>query len=142
MDKPIVTEEVKRDLLESFKKLEEPVTLAVFTKDGVNDQYNKIATQIITEIAAVDKRLSVEFHSIGDEYAQKHNVLRSPTILIAPERFHIRFTGAPLGEEGRSLVMALILASSSKAGVLSPASMKKLEGLDAKRHVTVFVSPT
>ena len=142
MDKPIVTEEVKRDLLENFKKLEEPVTLAVLTKEGVNDQYNKIATQLITEIAAVDKRLSVEFHSIGDEYSKKHGVLRSPTILIAPDKYNIRFTGTPLGEEGRSLVMSLILASSRKATVLSPESVNKLGELKEKRHVTVFVSPT
>ena len=142
MDKPIVTEEVKKDLLKSFKSLEGPVTIAVFTKEGVNDQYNKIASQLITEMAAVDERLSAEFHSIGDESSEKHNVLRSPTILIAPDKYNIRFTGTPLGEEGRSLVMALILASSSKATVLSPSSRKKLGELKEKRHATVFVSPT
>ena len=142
MDKPIVTEEVKKDLLESFRNLAEPVTIAVFTKEGVNDQYNKIATQLITEMAAVDGRISAEFHSIGDKPSEKYNVLRSPTVMIAPDRYDIRFTGTPLGEEGRSLVMAIILASSSKAAVLSAESVKKLEELNEKRHVTVFVSPT
>jgi len=142
MDKPIVTDEVKKDLLENFKHLKEPVTIAVFTKEGVNDQFNKIATQLVTEIAAVDDRVKAEFHAIGGKESARYKVERSPSVLIAPDKYNIRFTGTPLGEEGRTFVMSIILASTSKVSVLSPDSIAKLEKLDAKRDVRVYVSPT
>jgi len=142
MDKPIITDEVKKDLRENFKRLDNPVTIAVFTKEGVNDQYNRIATQLITEMADVDKRVKAEFHVIGGKESAEHGVERSPTILIAPDRYRIRFTGTPLGEEGRTLVMSIILASSSKVNVLSPESTKRLLELKEKRNARVFVSPT
>jgi thioredoxin reductase (NADPH) len=141
-EKPIVTEEVKKDLTENFRLLREPVTIAVFTKEGVNDQYNKIASQLIAEIAAVDERISVEFHHIGDESSTKYDVERSPTILIAPDKYRIRFTGTPLGEEGRTLVLSIILASTAKAPMLSTGFAEKVRQLTEKRDVRVFVSPT
>ena len=142
MDNPIINDEVKKDLRKSFESLENPVTISVFTKDGVNDQYNRIAIQLITEVAAVDDRINADFHSIGGKESQEHGVQRSPTILIAPDRYRIRFTGTPLGEEGRTLVMSIILASSSKVNVLSPESTKRLHELKEKRQARVFVSPT
>jgi thioredoxin reductase (NADPH) len=142
MEKPIVTDEVKKDLKENFKHLKEPVAIAVFTKDGVNDQYNRIARQLISEVAAVDERVSAEFHNIGDEASERYDVKRSPTILIAPDRYRIRFTGTPLGEEGRTLVLSIILASTSKAPMLSPGFPEKMPEVNGKRDVRVFVSPT
>jgi len=142
MDKPIVTEEVKKDLEENFRHLVNPVKIAVFTKDGINDQYNKIAKQLIGEVAAVSDKLSVEFHEIGDKASRKYGVERSPSILIAPDRFSIRFTGTPLGEEGRTLVLALILASTARAPMLKPEFSSRIEDLKEKRDVRVFVSPT
>lgn len=142
MDKPLVTEEVKKDLRENFKHFKDPVAIAVFTEEGVNDQYNKIAKQLMSEIAAVDGKLSVEFYNIGDEASEKYGVKRSPTILIAPDKYRIRFTGTPLGEEGRTLVLALILASIGKAPMLKPEFEKRLPELKESRDVRVFVSPT
>lgn len=132
---------MREGLRESFALLTNPVRVALFTKKGANDQYNEVTAQLLREIAAIDPRLSVEFHTLGDEESRRLGVDRSPTLLIAPEKYSIRFTGSPLGEEGRTLVMALIMASTGKT-VLSPDSLKRLERLKKKRHVRVFVSPT
>jgi thioredoxin reductase (NADPH) len=51
------------------------------------------------------------------------------------------FRGAPLGEEGRTLVMSMILASTGQ-GALKESSVKKLQKLDERRLVKIFVSPT
>jgi len=140
--KPIVTEEVRKDLKENFQLLREPVTIAVFTREGQNDQYNRLATQLISEVASVDEKISVEFHPIGGDAAAKYRVERSPTILIAPERYRIRFTGTPLGEEGRTLVLSIILASIAKAPMLSEGFSETILKLTEKRDVRVYVSPT
>lgn len=137
----VVTGEMRASLKESFKALKDDVTLHVFTKKGVNDQFNELASQVIREIAKVDPKTKAQFHKIGDEASKKYGVERSPTVLISPEKYNIRFTGSPLGEEGRSLVMAIIMASTGQT-IASDASRKRLSRLKEKRHVRVFVSPT
>lgn len=141
MEKRFLTEEVIKDLRESFKLLAEDVTVAVFTREGANQKYNEVATQLVTEIAEVEPRIKAEIHNIGDETSSRYGVQRSPTILVAPEKYNIRFTGAPLGEEGRSFVTALIMASTGKS-TMRPESSAKINNLNDKRDVRVYVSPT
>jgi thioredoxin reductase (NADPH) len=141
MAEPILNEEVIKDLKKAFEQLEGEVTVSLFTQKGLNDQYNEIARQLITEIAAVDKRIKPEFHETGGEEAQRYGISGSPTLLICPEKYRIMFRGAPLGEEGRTLVMSLILASTGQ-GAVQESSVKKLQKLKDRRLIKVFVSPT
>jgi thioredoxin reductase (NADPH) len=141
MEKEILTADMRSTLKENFKLLRDPVTLLLFTKEGVNDQYNGIARELITEIAGLEQKLRAEFHTVGDEASKQYGVHRSPTLLIEPEKYRIRFTGAPLGEEGRTLVLAIIMASTGQPAVTED-SMERLKHVAEKRHVRVFVSPT
>ena len=65
-------------------------------------------------LAELTDRLKVTYHTVGDELSVKRNVTRSPSILIAPDTYRIRYTGAPVGEEGRSFLVALMMASTGK----------------------------
>ncbi len=141
MAEPILNEAIIQDLKKSFEKLDAEVTVAVFTKKGLNDQYNELTVQLITEIAEVDDRIKPEFHKIGDEDSKRYGVTSSPTLLICPEKYRIMFRGAPLGEEGRTLIMSLLMASTGHGSIREP-SIKKLQKLDDRRQVKVFVSPT
>lgn len=141
MEKEIITEEIKEVLRETFKDLKEDVYIEVFTKKGVNDQFNDATTKLIRAISSTTPKVKASFHKIGDEVSIKRGVERSPTILIAPDKFSIRFTGAPLGEEGRSLIISILMASTGKV-LLSEASLKSLRRLDSERKIQVFVSPT
>ena len=66
---------------------------------------------------------------------------RSPTILIQPDRYRIRYVGAPAGEEGRSFIETLLAVSTGQSG-LQPASRQALAALAEPRRVRVFVSPS
>ncbi len=137
----IITKEMRQSLKESFQSLAGQVDLHVFTKKGANDQFNEIVSEMIREIVDVDPRLKAHFHEVGNDASKKYRVERSPTVMISPEKYDIRFTGSPLGEEGRSLIMAIIMASTGKT-IASDDSRKRLARLREKRHVRVFVSPT
>jgi thioredoxin reductase (NADPH) len=141
MAEEIITESMRESLKESFKALAGDVNMHVFTKKGSNDQYNDLTVQVIREIAETHPKIKAHFHELGDEDSKKYDVRRSPTLLISPEKYNIRFTGSPLGEEGRSLVMAIIMASTGQT-IASEDSRKRLDRLKEKRHVRVFVSPT
>ncbi len=136
-----MTREMKDSLAESFEALTGKVTLHVFTRKGDNDQFNEMTTTIVREIAGLNPKLMAHFHKIESGASKRYGVERSPTLLISPEKYSIRFTGSPLGEEGRSLVMAIIMASAGNT-LVSEDSRKRLSLLNEKRHIRVFVSPT
>ncbi len=144
MAEEIMTPEVVKALKEAFKGLKDDVTLHVFTKRGVNDQFNDILAGLVRGVASLDERVKAYFHDIGDERdvaSRRYGVERSPTLLIGPERYRIRYTGAPIGEEGRSFIAAILMASAGR-GFLVAESAKKLAALDSRRDVKIFVSPT
>ena len=135
-------DDVKKVIKETFfKELKEDVALEVYTKPGVNDQFNEAAVSLIKALSELSVKLKVSFHTVDDEQSVKRNVHRSPTVLIAPDKYRLRYTGAPLGEEGRSLLVAILMASTGKSVLTAPA-MEKIAGLKEKRDVQVFVSPT
>lgn len=137
----ILNDAIVKDLKTAFEQLESEVNVFVFTKEGENDQYNELASQLIREIAAVDSRIKPEFHKVGGKESERFGVHSSPALLVCPDKYRIMFRGAPLGEEGRTLVMALIMASSGRSAIREP-SVKKLQRLEDRRLVKVFVSPT
>ncbi len=143
MAEEIIPDDVKQTIKATFQEtLKEDVIIEVFTESGKNDQFNEAAVALVRSLAPLSEKLKVSFHAIGDERAVKRNVTRSPSILIAPDKYRIRFTGAPVGEEGRSFFTAIIMASTGKP-LLSEQSVKQIaEQLNEKRDIQVFVSPT
>lgn len=139
----LIPDDVRQSIRKSFlETLKDDVVLEVYTKTGANDQFNAAAVALVQVLAGLSDKLKASFHTVGDEQSVKRKVTRSPTILVAPDKYRIRFTGAPVGEEGRSFLLAIIMASSGKS-ILSEPSVKKIaEDLREKREIQVFVSPS
>ena len=142
MPEDIITPEVEKTLLETFaRELKGEVTLHVFTKKGHNDQFNDVLINLVQGVARIEKRIKAFYHQIGDADAAGFKVTRSPSLLISPEKYNIRYTGAPLGEEGRSLIAAILMAGSGR-DFLEQESRNRIKKLSVHRNVMVFVSPT
>jgi len=131
--------DAKKVLHERFKQLKEKVVLDVFTKDGLNDQFNELIVFFTKEISKLSDKITVNFHKVDDNVSNKYNVTRSPTILFNPLEYNIRYTGAPFGEESRSFIDAIIMVSQRKS-FLSKESKVLLSQLSESRHVQVFVT--
>jgi thioredoxin reductase (NADPH) len=134
-------EKSRNDLTTLFKELVHPVNLHMFTLAGTNDVFNLFLKRFTADLARLSDKILVHEHRLGDEEARRHQVTHSPTLLVEPERYHIRFVGAPMGEEGRSFLEALIMVSRRESG-LSEASKSVLATLEGDRVVKVFVTPT
>lgn len=141
MEKEILTEDIKKILRDTFKELKDEVSIEVYTREGVNDDFNVIAVGLTKTLAELTDKIKPHFYTIGDDISKNRKVFRSPTILIAPDKYAIRYTGAPVGEEGRSFIMSLLMASTGKT-FISDDSRQRLKRLKEKKHVRVFVSPT
>jgi thioredoxin reductase (NADPH) len=139
----IIPDDVKQAIKETLLDgLKENVHLEVYTKAGQNDQFNDAAVSLVKAIAELSDKLTASFYTIGDEQSVKRNVTRSPTVLIAPDKYHLRYTGAPVGEEGRSFLVAILMASSGKTVLTEEALAKIKDQIREKRDIQVFVSPT
>ncbi|RLF88403.1 thioredoxin reductase [Thermococci archaeon] len=136
----ILNEEAREFLKKKFSKMRREVPIYVFFKKGVNDKYNEFCIQLMKELSEVTPKIRVEVHEIGGELSKRYKVDRSPTVLIDPERYWIRFIGAPAGEEGRSLIETILRVSKDDSG-LSQESRRILSELKEERHVMVFVTP-
>ena len=141
MEKELLTEDIKALLKETFRELKDEVSLEVFTQKGIHDDFNEVAAGLVRAISELTDKIKPHFFLIGDETSRSRGVSRSPTILIAPDKYSIRYTGAPVGEEGRSFIMALLMVSTGKT-FISDDSRQRIKRLKQKRHVRVFVSPT
>src|SRR5574341_456280 len=138
----LIPDDIKKVIKDTFlSELKAEVAIEVYTQAGKNDSFNEAAVQLVRTFAELSPKIKASFHTVGDEQSLKRGVLRSPTILISPDTHRIRYTGAPLGEEGRSFLVALLMVSAGKT-ILSPLSVEKISKLKEKRDIQVYVSPT
>ncbi len=139
----LIPDDVKQTVKETFLEvLRDDVALEVYTIKGSNDQYNEATISLVRTLVGLSSKLTAAFFSVGDAQSVKRGVTRSPTVLIAPDKYRLRYTGAPLGEEGRSFLVAIMMASTGKPALSESALSKIMEGLKEKRDIQVFVSPT
>ncbi len=141
MDKKLITDEIRETLREALKGLKEEVALEVFTHKEVNADYNAATVELVNAIALLSPKIKASFFELESGQTNKRNVLRSPTVLLAPDAYAIKLTGSPLGEEGRSFLMSLLMISANSV-ILTPESVKRLAGLKEQRFIEIFVSPT
>ncbi len=141
MEKEPITEDIKKILHDTFKGLKEEVVIEVFTEKGTNDAFNDATISLIKSLAEISPKIKPSFIRIGDELSRRRGITRSPTILLAPDKYDIRYTGSPLGEEGRSFIVSIIMVSTASV-VLKEESLARLAALKEKRKIKVFVSPT
>jgi len=134
-------EDVRTQLTTTFKDLKAPVVLEVFTHPGTNDEFSEYTIKFCTDLARLTDLITVTKHETSSARATELGITASPTLCINPDEYHIRFLGAPLGEEGKSFITTLMLVSLGRSG-LSDTSGPILDQLNEERMAQVFVSPT
>jgi thioredoxin reductase (NADPH) len=133
--------EVQHQLRMVFDQLPNTVPLYLFTQEGNNDVYNHAAKEVVRSFAELGSKVELHEFGLDHELAKKYQVDTSPSVLFDPENYSIRFLGAPIGEEGRTLLEAVVLIGLRKSN-LSEQSFKIIEKVNSPRKVKVFSSPT
>jgi thioredoxin reductase (NADPH) len=130
-----------RQLKTTFEQLPNDIDLYLFTAKGQEDAFTQANRQVIRAFRELSARITLREYDLDHELAKKWNVTHSPTLIIAPEQYSIRWLGAPMGEEARTFLEILILVGLGKSQ-LSDQSMNVVKKIDSPRNVKVFVSPT
>ncbi|WP_300164091.1 FAD-dependent oxidoreductase [Solidesulfovibrio sp.] len=139
--KRLIPEDNLEELTNFFEPMQEPVELVVFTDPKRNAPYNTFMESLCRELAEITPKIMTHFETLESDAAKLHGVDFSPTLLLAPDRYKIRYLGAPLGEEARTLIETIMRLSVGKSG-LGQISRQLLAELEEKRDVKVFVSPS
>jgi len=137
----LIPEESARELRTVFARLPYPIRVYLFTEKGKSEVFNKAAREIMKAFQSLSENIFLEEYPLSHDEAKRWKVERSPTILFDPDFYRIRFVGAPAGEEGRTILEALLLLGT-RSSELSQQSRKILEKIDSPRNVKVFVSIT
>lgn len=130
-----------RQLKTTFEQLPNDIDLYLFTAKGHEDVFTHANRQVIRAFRELSAKITLKEYDLDHELAQKWNVTSSPTLIIAPQRYAIRWLGAPMGEEARTFLEILILVGLGKSQ-LSDQSINVIKKIDSPRNVKVFVSPT
>ena len=136
-----ISKDTQKVIKQEMARMKETVTVIAVLSEEQNKPFNDFCRNLLTELSALSDKIKPVYAAPGSSAAEKYGITRTPTLLIEPDRYSIRFTGAPAGEEARTFLLAVLMASTGKT-VLSEPSRKRLSALQDKRNVKVFVSPT
>ena len=125
----------------TFAKMPNDIPLLLFTEKGREDVFAQANRQVIRAFRELTDKITLREYDINHDLARKYNVSVAPTLVIAPDRYHIQWIGAPMGEEARTFLELLMLVGSGNSNA-SDQSLKVLERIEDPRHVKVFISPS
>lgn len=133
--------DVINQLQATFANLPHDINLYMFAHPKEENVFTNANRQVIRTFRQLSDKITFREYPMDHELAGKYGVTHSPTLVIAPDRYRIRWIGAPVGEEGRTFLETLIFVGMGKSH-LSDQAARIIEGIDSPRRIKVFVSPT
>jgi len=134
-------EDVMAQLRPVFEKFPNEIPLLLFTAPGSNEPFNQGTRQIIRALRELSPKIILHEFDLAHKEARKWNADYSPTLVFDPEHYKVRWYGAPLGEEARTFVEALIMIGYGETN-LGDEAKKILNKMKGPRDIKVFVSTT
>ncbi len=125
----------------TFENMPHDIDIYMFANRAGDDVFIQANRQIIRAFRELTSRITFREYDLEHDLARKWDVQNSPTLMIAPERYSIRWLGAPMGEEGRTFLETLLLVGMGQSN-LSEQALKVIKKIDTPRDIKVFVSPT
>ncbi|MHA1617382.1 MAG: thioredoxin family protein [Candidatus Njordarchaeales archaeon] len=135
----ILSEDDKKVLAEKFEKeMVNPVPISLVKSDNCN--YCDPVEELLKELAEVSSgKILVKVSEMNPTLSKILRVNRGPIVLIG-SKGEVRYTGAPLGEEGWAFIETIAIASNDKHGL--DEYVDDLRSLDRKVRIETVVTPT
>lgn len=131
--------QAQREIEKLFQNIKHEIPIFLFAQPGINDVFSDAARQGLRFFRQMTDKITLKEYNLGHELAQKWGVHASPTLVLAPDTYNIQWLGAPLGEEGRIFLEAMLLIGMGQSQLSEP-SKQVLDRLDSPRQVKIFVS--
>jgi len=128
-------------LKNTFDQLPNEISLILFSRPGRQDIFSEANRKVIRAFRELTDKIKFREFDLDHKEAKTYQVEFPSTLLIAPDRYNIRWIGAPVGEEGRTFMETLLLVGMGKSN-LNEQSAKIIRQIDTPRDIKVFVSPS
>jgi thioredoxin reductase (NADPH) len=132
-------QQVQMELSRILSGLTHEIPIFLYTQGGKNDVFNDAARQALRFFRQITDKIVLREFDLSHESAKQMGIDHSPTLVFDPDRYNIRWLGAPLGEEGRIFLEVLLRIGTGNSD-LNEAAMAVLNKIDQQREVKVFVS--
>lgn len=138
-EEEILGEEDKKYIKEKFQKEmvnEVPIKLYV----GGECQYCDVIKKLLETFEELaEGKIKLEILEIDEEAKKKLHVDRGPVILIGKNE-EVRYTGAPLGEEGWAFIETIVIASNGNHGI--EHHLEDLKKIDKPHRIETIITPS
>ena len=124
-----------------FKQMHYDIDVILFAEKDKAEIFAEGSRQLIQSFQGLTPRIHLREYPLDHEMAVKWQIEHSPTLLIAPDKYTIRWMGAPVGEEAKTFLEFMLLVGAG-ASNLSSQSKKVIDQITSERQIKVFVSPT
>ena len=135
----IQTLEAQKEIERILGTIKAEIPIFLYAQAGQNDVFTDAARQAIRFFRQLTDKIVLREFNLYHESSKKWNIQYSPTLVFDPDRYNIRWLGAPLGEEGRIFLEAVILIGLQKSN-LTEQSLQVIKRIDTPRNIKVFVS--
>jgi glutaredoxin-like protein len=140
---PVLPDDIKNQVIDTFADLEHPVHLIVFTQT-LECMYCSENRELIEEVAGLSDQVDVQVYNFitDEDKAQEYAVNKIPaTVVMGEEDYGIRFYGVPAGYEFTSLIHTIRMIGTG-VSQLDEKTVQGLNALTEPAHLQVFVTPT
>ena len=131
--------QMQMELSRILSGLKHEVPIFLFTTGGQNEVFNDAARQALRFFRQLTDKIVLREFDLSHEMAQQMGITHSPTLVFDPDRYNVRWLGAPLGEEGRIFLEVLLRIGTGNSD-LNEAALGVLKKIDQPRNLKVFVS--
>ena len=142
----LLSEQDRRVVREHLARIQQPVTLLLFTQTIGAPETALMARQVLDELASLNDLITVEEVNfvLEKDRAAQYGIEHIPAIVLLSNGTdtRMRSLGAPAGYEFMSLIEAVILAGTTDSQ-LDPESRQLIAAnVSAPLDIQVFVTPT
>ena len=136
-----MAEQAQSELKKALERMPNAVPILFFASPGVNDRFSEATRQIMRALRELTDKIPLREFTLDHAEARKWKVSEGPTLLLDPDHFPIRWMGAPVGEETRGFIDAILMLGYRNTQLSAEAAgiLKKIE---EPRSIKVFVSLT
>ena len=142
----LLSEQDRRVVREHLARIQQPVTLLLFTQTIGAPETALMARQVLDELASLNDLITVEEVNfvLEKDRAAQYGIEHIPAIVLLSNGIdtRMRFLGAPAGYEFMSLIEAVILAGTTDSRLTPESRALISEHVTAPTNIQVFVTPT
>jgi glutaredoxin-like protein len=116
----------------------------LFFSDEDECEYCDDTKEILTEVAGLDDRISLETYTLDDDKAAEYGIDRAPATIFVDKDgndLNVHFYGIPSGYEFNTLIEDIIDISSGNPD-LPEDVMEEVEKIEEDVLLQVFITPT